>query len=779
MKPNCERCGHVFGFFERPRDYENARLGISWQSLCPSCLKEIKQTAAQTEQICFAVNDAAQKITDRKNAAGDAGLLVFLAAAELFHSNPDFADPKNALVRLLGIDDDPAVIRKSDYFIRMLYRVLREGFIGALGKIGIDSFDAFSAYMHKYTLLCEQVRCTLPSGSGLGYADVFICPEGLVFLFDKDKQVKKIYVGSHKPIRFTELHEGATYHVTFTDLRYPGTRSMPVLCFDRPEDAQEAAELLARENTHKEETTERDTKALIEKTDVQIVKDLRALRPEDELSHMPVDAVLVCAVKNLFDHDEEEERLPESEDGLLGEILSRRYAQNLANSGYNSPEQLQAHIRDDCVLAAEFTAAIGKYAPEPAWGFFAPGAYMIRFIKSGRVLAAAADGAPNDLYANHQFMIFEGSRQLYLQTGEPQKKEDGSYVLQGVRINAAPGALEQFGQYFDTQSLAYIQNVLAAARTALTDETKAEIRSAAGQLFISFGNLPFVTPMEWESIERGLAENDLYLKTVLPARVASAEKPAYAGRIVHEFTRAAETLAQDLSLDSVSAAKALLWEELVAQTRSAASDEWQRLAGDVVDQAANADEAVQLYALLPGLETERAYIFGLFVQHLLSKKIIPEQDFADANRALLKSFKQVKPEAFVQKNKTAHGDKQTQPTEPLPQGEPAAQPNLSEDEAPNTPDTQLAEATLASVPSTPQADSREANHALHPSQKPQSDTKLESETVRQSETTVPQPPVKGESFLTFETEEDARPAEPGSVYADESEFSGESDGQTL
>lgn len=651
MKSNCQKCGRELGFFERSLTIENTRLGVAYDTLCSGCHRSVALAIDKIEAICRAMQERLRGgLAKYRYAAGDANVLIYLAVAELFKNEPRFSDPGDLLVETFFPEAEKAVHTRFDYLVQMTYKILRCGFSPALGRYGLDTFEAFAGYMGRECLFFEQqfVNCG-PDGEVV-YADLFVCEAGFVFYDTHDQFVRSIFVSKDRTVKFESTHDSATYDLRLVSQRYPRLKTHPVILFNRKDQCSALEERINAYNEKKKERIENQLSNLISNLNVPIEKDLRLLHPEDVLDDIPLDSVLVCTIKTLFEQDINQDYVKEAPEGLLAELIARAYPVNLERSGLASKEDIQQYLTEHCLLISDFDAAFGESALTPSFALLTPRACMVKPINGAQVFMQKRSGLPNDLYCGHQYMIFEGEENLYLSApSENEKNEDGYYYLSGCRIWAQRRSkMEKIEDYCAQKAMTYYEDALERERATTDAFRRRQVSDAARQIFVGFGYLPFCIYDEWAAVERAVRADDPLMKKIIPKRPRKTgtnnARIFYAGKTAHAFERQAAALKAELGLRQLPVARGLLFEALQREIVKVCAGEFVRLCGDFITEKDSMEDAFIKYSAITDIETNKAYYLGLFIYYLMDKGILEQTDLLDHYDEAVKMYLRLNPE---------------------------------------------------------------------------------------------------------------------------------------
>lgn len=643
-------CGRELGFFERALKIENPQLGLSHRVLCSNCHREISLGIDQINEISQEVEKALiTRFSKYPYASNDINILIFLTVQKIFEIKPDFANVHGLLLQIFYPDEKDTVKTPFDYLIEITYKVLRDRFTSVLGRYGLEALDNFIGYMSRTCLFFQQQKCNCGEKGAFVYADVFVCQAGFIFFDTKDNLIRNLFISKDRTVRFSETQEGATFDFNILKQRYHKTKVLPIICFNRRDQRSLLVKRVEEYNNQKRERINSELSALINNLNVSIEKDLREIHPNEILSNIPLDSIIVAIIKTLFEEDIDQEYVKEAPEGLLSLIVENFYQENFEKSGLAELSEIQDYILDECLFVHDFEAAFGnKEGMKPAFAFLTPNAYMIKYVDSDKAFIQTRFNRPNDLYCDYQYMIFEGKQEFYITTSSSEKNKEGYYFLTGVRINSKKKEpLRKLEGYFRSKALDYYQSEYEKEKRRKDNLQDKEFINAARNIFIGFGYLPFCIYDEWSAIEQSIRNSDILMHDLIakrePRTGTNNARIFYTGKTVNSFEQQAAKAAENLGIKRLPIARALLWEVLLEEIQRVCSEEFIRLGGDIIKETDSLEEAFLKYSSLSSIQTEKAYYLGLFIYYLLSKGMFSSENFLDHYNEAVKMYIHLNP----------------------------------------------------------------------------------------------------------------------------------------
>ena len=645
MRKKCERCGRELKFFEQALKSENEKLGLSFTNICGDCHRTVSAAVRGAEKLSAEIENNIEKVYGVNAAEAEPDQLVLLAADALFRLVPDWHNPNSPIASILVMQES-VLPNKKEYLDILIYKILRIDFTGALGRYGIDSLDAFLLYMAKFSRYFEQIGANCGERGRKRYSDLFVTRAGLVCL-GGGTEVSVVPLHRDDLFGCEEDDTGVTYDITLKSLLWPGTHRRIRFFFTREENEHKLAEFLNEADAVKEARVRKKTDLLLEKINMQAERDITVFVPGKNIGEIEIDHVLLGLMRALLEQDNSTMFDGKEPEGLLKLLIDRYYTPNLHRSGYADYEALQQHIGRECLLSDGLVVSDSGGPESSAWGLFTPHGYIISRYTVPVPFVAVSDSAVNDLYANTRDIVLNGKKMFFI---DYDGIDTGIGTLKGVTIRTEkPGMIRKVKTYFDNQARLYLEeeNDKLIAQEQKDARISRAAQASAEQFFVDFGLLPFCLRNERLRIETLLRSSDLLLSETIPEPAQAPDGTSTrAGKIAHEFRKAADALAQELGTAVVSPARVLLWKELEKCVNREAVTEWKRLGGDIVNgHTDNLISAVEKYADISEIDTGSAYTLGLFTAYLMDKGIFRDLSFVQAYDSAVQAYRAVCPEA--------------------------------------------------------------------------------------------------------------------------------------
>lgn len=646
MKDCCEKCGKELSFFERSLKISNARVNLQYDALCSECHKTLKEGIAQIEAMYQRVVGILKENYQIANlAAVDVDTLIFLAVEALLAIEPNYYSEKTSLHQTV-INRSERTADKQNDMARIVYKVLDYGFAENLEKAGFDSSRNFAAYMLKNTLYLEQLAANCSEEVPRTYVNAFFSVRGFIMERIETKSLIYLPIDAGTVLDYIVTPNGDYDEFAFKNLRYP-TDDAEVHCFlNTGEQSDSFKKTLDKFNTRtvkKEERRLRDTLAIINRG---IRRDLRSLKPKEDISKIPLDCILLCLVKNFKADPEGRNADIMAADGMAVDLLLKEYSANLEALSLGNREAVADYLNKNCMYVESVGLMYNKQEPDSGYAFFTQRGFITAFRKSRQILFIYEDHYPNDIYLPCYSLMVNGAQYLQLPMGEEAADEEGFRELTGLVFTSRDVAkIKDITAFFERNNSFYQMEKYMEAENRIyeDDEMLAEVQRISGHLFRDFGYVPYCLYDEWYVIQKELRENDTLLARFIPEKKAPDARWAsgdviYAPKIIDTFRKGASELQETLHLEDISVARGLLWCNFKETLVEAMASEWVRIGGDMVTEADNLMTAFLKYSHMDTIEPAKTYYIGLFIYYLMDKNILKEPDFLDNYDKAVQTF---------------------------------------------------------------------------------------------------------------------------------------------
>ncbi len=641
----CERCGKTLGFFSRGRGIDNQKLNIHYHTLCGDCYGQFKQVIDRTEKIIRHIHDKLRNdfhTVDMGRVPIDT--LIFAAVAVVFKDEPDFYDEKNILNRMIIGKQERSVDKIKD-LIKIIRFILNYGFSGSLENSDLRSF---ADYFNRSSDYFPQIRANCNPKVKDTWVNAFVSPMGIVLEGEETNGIWQVTFPEDTIIKYAIHRDEGVMELSFPKIAYDNNTSQMVRLFFTDEESLNAlARKLDYYNDLTREKSDAKRRNLISILSHKIRKDIRKLKPNERLTAIDIDFIMIMLVKNFMEdpdvHHFDFNALTDPY-GMAGDILAKDYFGNFLRLGIESREDMMSYIRDNYLFAKDFGVRFGDVIEEETWAFFAPKGYMLCLPKHFSAYFGYQDEFPNNVYypIRDDYNI-QDKRYLYLpveehSVGRKYRSTDGIifYSEHTDVISEIKNFVNRCNNYYRTDI--YVEE---EQRIYNSRENLLEVKRISDHLFRDFSYIPFCLYNEWAAIQSALAESDTFLAQFINGNrdgrvIRPKTETSYTSRIVKAFHRSAKELSETLNIEDTSVAGAILWSYFNDALVDTLSREWIRLGGDVVKEGKSLEQAFEIYLGLDNVDPDKAYYFGLFIYYLMSKKILPDDDFlSNYERALL------------------------------------------------------------------------------------------------------------------------------------------------
>lgn len=641
MKDCCEKCGKALGFFERGLKLNNTRINIQYDALCTDCHKILKEGIAQVDTMYQRIISGLKDGYAVTNLASvDVDTLIFLAAEALLATEPDYASDKTSLNQTL-INRGERLVNKQEDMARIVYKVLAYGFHENLEKAGLDKSSQFTAYMLKNTLYLQQLAMNCSESVPRTYVNSFFSVRGFIAERIETKTLIYIPIEQGSRLEYTINREGDYTVIDFENITYAADDKKVRYYLEDRKTAEALIRTLEAFNTRTTKQEERRLRDIIDVINTGIIQDLRTLKPNEPVEQVPLDCVILCLMKNIRKYPEGRSVDFSDEEGLIAELLYKKYAANLKALSLNTRADIVDYLEKNCLYTERVGLKYNRQPAETGWAVFTRRGYIVAFMKSRQMLFMYEDSYPNDIYLPFNSMMLNGTQYLELPMDDTEEQALTGLVFLSKDI----GKITRIQDYFELNNSFYQMNrYMEVENVVYSDaEKEEEVRRLAGRMFRDFGYVPFCLYDEWYTIQKNLRESDPLLKKLIPEK----QKPnqnwlsddiIYAPRITEAFKESAKELNTTLELGDLSVARALLWctfKDCLIETLSA---EWVRIGGDIAKEGDTLMTAFFTYSRLTEIEPAKTYYIGLYIYYLMDRQILPASDFLDNYEKSVQTF---------------------------------------------------------------------------------------------------------------------------------------------
>ncbi|PKM71177.1 MAG: hypothetical protein CVU92_09805 [Firmicutes bacterium HGW-Firmicutes-17] len=170
-----------------------------------------------------------------------------------------------------------------------------------------------------------------------------------------------------------------------------------------------------------------------------------------------------------------------------------------------------------------------------------------------------------------------------------------------------------------------------------------QVQRIINHIFNDFGFLPYCIYDEWYVIQTELKKDDILLNKLIDTDAGLRKnytlgQITYAPKIIEAFNRGAEAVQNSLNIVEDSVARAILWVAFKEAVTETLSQEWVRIAGEILDKEDNALSAFFKYVNLKNIEPDKVYFMGLFIYHLMDREILQADNFLENYEGAVRIF---------------------------------------------------------------------------------------------------------------------------------------------
>jgi len=650
MKKPCEKCREPIGFFERTHKIENEKLNIKYESLCNDCNGIIKNGIGKIDDMHQWMMSNLNKNKDvQKNGVTsvDIDLLILLAVEALFSVEPNFFEPKTTLNQTIIRGDENRGIDKQKDIVRTIYKLLLYGFEQNLTILGLHTTRNFMAYMIQNEIYLEEVEMNCGESDEPVKANLFISRRGLIIETIEVRKLVYIPIPKETLIDYQVAASEIINEITLKNVCYPWDARKSVVITLMSEKAMlSVANALDRFNQKTGKLQDKVKKDGLEYFNDRVMEDIKKLKPDELIEAIHLDCLLLCIVKNLKSQKMFSMEALFDPKGTTIELLWAYYRQNLRNMGIDNNDKIVTYLLKNCLYTEGFSIKHGNKPSDKGWGFFTTKGYIIYFRRSRQIFFIYTETFPNALYHPCNRVTYDNKQYLQLIMNNGHTSGDEYHDLDElIFYSDEPETIAQMERFFERHNLYYQMERFLKKQKEIQGkrEKHLEVRRIVNHIFADFGYLPYCIYDEWYVIQKELQESDLLLSKIIETggglrKNYTLGKINYAPKIVDAFNQASIDLQESLDIKEESVAKAILWVSLKDAVTETLSEEWVRIAGDILEEGDNALSAFFRYVNLKKIEPDKVYYMGLFIYHLMHRGILPSDNFLENYEGAVRIF---------------------------------------------------------------------------------------------------------------------------------------------
>jgi hypothetical protein len=631
-KDCCERCGKELGYFSRGYSLNQPRLKLQYDCLCSGCNRVLKQAVDQIERMfSHMITRLKEDYHVTNMGMVDIDTLIYLAVEAIVSIEPHYYDEKHCLNQTIINRTERSADKMRD-MAKIVYRLIDYGFASNLQNAELGNF---SSYFSQSTLFIEQIHANCSIKVPRTWVNLFVSAKGMILEQVETSQIVSVDFPSDKEVRYAIRHEEKMQEIRLTNVTYEKNGGENVCLMSEEKQIRAIRYAIDQFNEllkDRKEQKRRETLNIIAK---KLRTDLTRVKPDDPVSSLHVDCILLCLVKNLKSDPEIPDLDLYNPYGLAVDLLVRDYLGNFLMLGIRTREDMIDYIRSNCLFAEGFNIKYEDTQDEPGWGFFTTRGYILCFKDSKRLMFIYEDIYPNDNYYPCNDLIYKGVRYLQLPTEDQKAGAKGYRDFNGIIFFSDDvDVIGEMSRFFVRNNLFYQmdQYILEEQRIYQDRENVLEVKRICDHLFRDFGYIPFCLYSEWAAIQNAVGEEDPFINQLIEKRNNGHQKrptreTSYTNRIVDAFNKGGKELSASLHIDDESIARGIMWSYFNDSLVDNLSREWIRLGGDCIKNGESLEVALDHYSNLTVIDPGKAYYLGLFIYYLIDKRVLPDDDF--------------------------------------------------------------------------------------------------------------------------------------------------------
>ncbi|MGV8906660.1 MAG: hypothetical protein ACOH15_08675 [Acetobacterium sp.] len=650
MKKPCEKCEKTIGFFERTFKIENEKLNISYEALCNDCHGVIKSGIGKVDEMYQYMIANLNKNTEvQKNGieSVDVDLLILLAVEALFSVEPNFYQAETSLNQTIIKGTENRGIDKQKDIVRIVYKILLYGFEANLKVLGFQTIRNFMAYMIQNEVYLEEIEINCGEDDELVKANVFINRRGLIIETIELRKLIYIPISRETLVDYQVEASEIINEFILKNIYYHSSHKKNVVFTLLSEKTMfSIAQTLDRFNKKTVKLQDKRKKDSLEYFNDRVLEDIEKLKPGEFIEAIHLDCLLLCIVKNLKSQKMFSLEALFDPKGTAIELLWAYYRQNLRNMGIDNDEKIVTYLLKNCLYTEGFSIKHGNKPSDNGWGFFTTKGYIIYFMRSRQVFFIYTETFPNGLYHPCNRVTYDNKQYLQLIMNNGRNQEDDYRDLDElIFYSDEPETIVQMERFFERHNLYYQMESFLKRQKEVQGkrEEYLEVRRIVNHIFSDLGYLPYCIYDEWYFIQQELQKSDLLLSKIIETggglrKNYTLGKINYAPKVIEAFNEGAIACQESLDINEESVAKAILWVALKEAVTETLSEEWVRIAGDILEEGDNTLSAFFRYVNLKNIEPDKVYYMGLFIYHLMDRGILPSDSFLENYEGAVRIF---------------------------------------------------------------------------------------------------------------------------------------------
>ncbi len=503
------------------------------------------------------------------------------------------------------------------------------------------------AYMINNELFLEEVEVNCSKEEELVTANVLISRRGLIIQAETLNKLIYIPISADTVVDYSVEVTGIINEMSLKNIYYSQNNKKNIVLTLKSEKMMlSIANAIDRFNKKTERLQNILKKESFEYFNDCVLIDIKKLKPDDFIEAIHLDCLLLCIVKNL--KSQEIFSMEELFDpkGTTIEVLWAYYRHNLRNMGIDNNEKLITYLLKNCIYTEGFNIKHGNKPSDKGWGFFTPKGYILFFRRSKQVFFIYTDTFPNGLYNSSEKVCYENKYYLQLIMNSAQSQITEYRELDElIFFSQDDTVITQMERFFQRHNLYFQMETFLKTKKEIKGkrEKHLEVRRIINHIFTDYGYLPYCIYDEWYMIQKELKGNDLLLEKLIETDHVAHEnytlgRTIYAPKVIEAFNQGVEKCQESLGIKGISVAKAILWTELNEAVTKTLSEEWVRVAGDILEKEDNTLSAFLRYVNLKNIESDKVYYMGLFIYHLMDRGILPSDNFIDNYEGAVRIF---------------------------------------------------------------------------------------------------------------------------------------------
>lgn len=649
MKEPCKKCGKTLGFFDRSFKIEDNRLNLHYDSLCSDCNNIIKGGISKLQVICEWMNNELKKDVDVKEkgiASVEIDLLILTGVSGIITLEPEYDHRGNPINKTFLSNKEEKIDKQKD-LVRLLFKILTYGFEENLRISGLELVRNFMAYMIQNTLFLSGVEANCDMDDLPLAANIFMSRRGFIIDNVEKRGLIHVPISGETAIEYHVATSEIVNEIIFKNIYYPNSdEKMIVITIESERTLIQVTNALDRFVEKTKRIQDKKKKDALAYFNDRVVEDLKKLKPHEIIEAIHLDCLLLCIIKNLKNEKMFNLEALLDPKGVTVELLWAYYSKNLRNMGIDSNDKIVTYLLKNTLYVDGFSIKHGNKPSDRGWGFFTTKGYIIYFNRSRQIFFIYTEVFPNGIYSPCRRVTYDDKDYLQLIMNNGRNKKDEFHELDEVIFySESEDVIYQMESFFERHNLYFQMETFLKTEKSIRGnrEKYLEVKRIINHIFTDFGYLPYCIYDEWYQIQKELHDDDLLLSKIIDVKEElhkkyTKEGITYAPKVLEAFYEGVRICQESLDIKEESVAKAVLWVSFKEVVKETLSEEWVRIAGEILKEGDNALAAFLRYANLKEIEPDKVYYMGLFIYHLMDRGVLPKENFLDNYEGAVRIF---------------------------------------------------------------------------------------------------------------------------------------------